>query len=144
MSYDAQNRVVTRCINGDLTTFVYDGWKLIDEPRHEGNAALDSRIANPHSYGGDRLPGRKRSQYDSYGNEEAYYINGTGDDEILTRNATIGGTSYYTQDGNVTAITDGSGNVQERYTYDVYGTPTITDASGNVLTQGCGACSTPT
>jgi RHS repeat-associated protein len=44
---------------------------------------------------------------------------------------------YYTQDGNgnVTAITSSSGAVQERYTYDVYGTPTIKNASGTVLSS---------
>ena len=104
MTYDARNRVVSRSVNGDTETFVYDGWKLIED-------------------------------YDSNGTEDAWYVNGPGADEILTRNPTIGETSYYTQDGNgnVTTITDAEGNVQERYSYDVYGTPTITDGAGNVL-----------
>jgi RHS repeat-associated protein len=105
MAYDAQNRCVSRSINGQKDTFVYDGWKLVEE-------------------------------YDSYGTEEAYYINGPGADEILTRNPTLGGAAYYTQDGNgnVTTITDVNGNVQERYTYDVYGTPTIANAVGTTIT----------
>jgi RHS repeat-associated protein len=42
---------------------------------------------------------------------------------------------YYHTDGlgNVTEITDGSGNLVEQYTYDVYGKPTIRDGSTNVL-----------
>jgi RHS repeat-associated protein len=42
---------------------------------------------------------------------------------------------YYHTDGlgNVTEITDGSGNLVEQYTYDVYGKPTIRDGVTNVL-----------
>jgi RHS repeat-associated protein len=42
---------------------------------------------------------------------------------------------YYHTDGlgNVTEITDGSGNLVEQYSYDVYGKPTIRDGSTNVL-----------
>ena len=65
----SQNRVVSRTINGDETTYVYDGWTLINE-------------------------------YDSYGIEDAHYIHGPAIDEILSRNATLGGAAYYTQDGN--------------------------------------------
>ena len=118
-------------------TYVYDGWKLIDEPRHEGDAALDSLQANPYSDGGDRLPGRKRSQYDPLGTEEAYYVQGPGADEPLTRNPTIGQISYYNQDGNgnVTALTDASGNVIEHYAYDPFGNVTITSSTGMVMSS---------
>ena len=46
------------------------------------------------------------------------------------------GTVYYTQDGNqnVTAITGVTGAVKERYTYDVFGTPTIANAAGVTIT----------
>jgi RHS repeat-associated protein len=106
MAYDARNRVVSRTINGDETTYVYDGWTLINE-------------------------------YDSYGIEDAHYIHGPAIDEILTHNATLGGAAYYTQDGNgnVTTITSSSGAVQERYTYDVYGTPTITTSTGVIVSS---------
>ena len=104
MAYDARNRVVSRTVNGSQTTYVYDGWSLINE-------------------------------LDSYGIEDAHYIHGPAIDEILRRNATLGGPAYYTQDGNgnVTTLTSSSGAVQERYTYDVYGTPTITSSTGVTL-----------
>ncbi|TWU32434.1 tRNA3(Ser)-specific nuclease WapA precursor [Novipirellula aureliae] len=38
------------------------------------------------------------------------------------------------QQYSVTALTDGGGLVKERYAYDAYGTPTISDASGTTLT----------
>ena len=43
-----------------------------------------------------------------------------------------GAISYYHSDGlgSVVALTDSTGAVVERYTYDVYGTPAITDAGG--------------
>ena len=43
---------------------------------------------------------------------------------------------YYhrTQQYSITALTDSSGNVTERYAYTAYGTPTITDGAGATLT----------
>ena len=104
VSYDARNRVVSRTINGIVTSYAYDGWNLIED-------------------------------YDASGNELARYIHGPQVDELLSKISPTGAV-YYTQDGNqnVCALTDASGNVQERYTYDVYGAATITDASGNTLT----------
>jgi len=103
-AYDAQNRVVSRTVNGSSSYFVYDGWKLIED-------------------------------YDGTGTEDAYYVQGPGDDEPLTRNPTLGQTSYYHQDGNgnVTAMTDASGNVIEHYAYDPFGNVTITGSTGTVL-----------
>jgi RHS repeat-associated protein len=104
VSYDARNRVVSRTINGIITSYAYDGWNLIED-------------------------------YDASGNELARYIHGPQSDDILAKISPTGAV-YYIQDGNqnVTAITDATGAVQERYTYDVYGAATITDAAGNVLT----------
>jgi RHS repeat-associated protein len=83
--------------------FAYDGWNLIGE-------------------------------YDGSGTELARYVHGVRVDELLCR-ISPSGTVYYHQDGNnnVVALTDATGNVVERYTYDVFGAPTITDGSGNVL-----------
>ncbi|MCE9588883.1 MAG: RHS repeat-associated core domain-containing protein [Verrucomicrobia bacterium] len=95
---------MSRTINGVTTSYAYDGWNLIED-------------------------------YDGAGNELARYIHGPQSDDILAKISPTGAV-YYIQDGNhnVTAITDGTGAVQERYSYDVYGTATITDAAGNVLT----------
>ena len=47
-------------------------------------------------------------------------------------------TFYYQQDhqGSVTHLTDGDGNVFEKYRYDVFGTPTIRDGNNQLLTEG--------
>lgn len=39
------------------------------------------------------------------------------------------------QQYSITALTDGGGNITERYAYSVYGTPTITDAAGTTRTS---------
>ena len=63
---------------------------------------------------------------------------GKGIDEILMRyDPTVQiSTFYYQQDheGSVTYLTDGSGNVFEKYRYNVFGTPTIYDGNGTVRT----------
>ena len=42
---------------------------------------------------------------------------------------------YYHYDGlgSVVALSDGAGNIVERYTYDVFGEPNIWDANGDAL-----------
>ena len=56
-------------------------------------------------------------------------------DEPVMR-AGVGALRYYHrgQQYSITALTDSSGNVTERYAYTAYGTPTITDAAGATLT----------
>jgi RHS repeat-associated protein len=47
--------------------------------------------------------------------------------------------TFYCQhdhEGSVTHLADGSGNVIEKYRYDVFGTPTMYDGSGHVLPNG--------
>ncbi|MES2309690.1 MAG: RHS repeat-associated core domain-containing protein [Verrucomicrobiota bacterium] len=98
-AYDSQNRVVKRTLNGVSTFLIYDGWDLIEER----NAA---------------------------GAIQARYVHGSQTDEILAR-TTTSGTVYYHQDGigSTTALTDGAGNIVEKYSYDVFGKATITDPS---------------
>jgi RHS repeat-associated protein len=106
LSYDAANRCVVRTINGGTRYLYYDGWDLVEERDASGNL-----IAN--------------------------YIHGPGSDEMLARIGTSG-TVYYHQNalGSTTGLTDSSGNLVERYQYDVYGRPTIYDGSGNVVPGG--------
>ena len=100
---DYRNRVVERRINGVGRILFYDGPSLIEERNASGV-------------------------------EQARYIHGAALDEILCR-VTATNTVFYCHDGlgNVTALTDGTGALVERYTYDVFGTPSFFDATGNVL-----------
>ena len=63
------------------------------------------------------------------------YVYASYIDEPITRVGT-GGLRYYhrNQQYSITALTDSSGNVTERYAYTAYGTPTITDGVGATLT----------
>jgi len=90
----------------------------------------DARIVEEHNTAGVTL-----ATY-TYGN----YI-----DEVLTMERDTGGTPafetyYYHQNAlwSVEAITDSAANVVERYAYDAYGHPTITNGLGNVLTNTWG------
>jgi RHS repeat-associated protein len=102
-NYDGMNRRVKQTINGTATYFYFDGWNLIDE-RNSSNTQL------------------------------AEYVHGTQVDELLMKEVSSV-PIYYHQDsiGNVVALTDSGGAVVEKYKYDIYGAPTITDGGGTPL-----------
>jgi RHS repeat-associated protein len=85
--------------------FAYDGWNLIEE-------------------------------HSATGSELARYVHGVRTDELLVRTTTAG-TFYYHHDalGSTIALTDSTGNVIERYSYDVYGAPTFEDGNGNAISN---------
>ena len=64
------------------------------------------------------------------------FVYGTGIDEVICM-ITSSGTYYYHYDGlsSVVALSNADGDIIERYSYDVFGTPTIRDGSGNVISQ---------
>jgi RHS repeat-associated protein len=98
-AYDPRNRCIARTINGVTTLNIYEGWNLIEE-------------------------------YSTSGVLSVKQVQGASIDEIL---CSIGasGAVYHQHDGNgsVTGLTDSTGTLVERYTYDVYGMPTILDPS---------------
>ena len=104
LTYDARNRCVSRMINGVTTYLYYDGWDLIEERNASGHVG-------------------------------SQYIHGVATDEMLAK---IDSTTalYYHQDGlgNVVALSDAAGSTVERYTYDVFGAPTIRNAANGILT----------
>ncbi len=101
MAYDALGRCVKRTLSGGPTTYyVYDGDKPIVE-------------------------------YDSSGASAGVNVYGKGVDEVLERVAIGADGQWHTyylhqnHEGSVTLLTDTSGNVLERYRYDVFNAPTI-------------------
>jgi RHS repeat-associated protein len=102
-TYDGLGRCVKRTVNGAARIFTYDGWKAFLE-------------------------------WDGAGNWLALNIYGAGPDEILGRYDSIGRVLIYKHDkqGNVVALLDSAGNVVEKYSYDAFGQPTVTDYWGNV------------
>lgn len=100
-AYDARNRCVSRALNSASTYFSYDGWRLIEE--RDASATL-----------------------------VASYVDGPQIDDLI---AIIGaaGTSYYHQDAldSVVALSAATtGKVVERYSYDIYGSPTAKGPAG--------------
>ena len=127
MVYDALGRCVKRSITGGPATYyIYDGEKPILEydagtPEGEPSRPTPTPHGSPTPHPTPALP--------------ATNVYGKGIDEILLRIA-IGSDgqwyAYYPQqnhEGSVTLLTDGSGNVLERYRYDAFGAPTVYTAS---------------
>jgi RHS repeat-associated protein len=100
--YDGVGRCVKRVIDGVTTVVTYDQWTPIVE-------------------------------WDGSGNLVATNVYGVGDDEIAYRSA--GSTQlFYKSDpmGNVKFILDQNGTGIEKYKYDAFGSPAITDWNGNI------------
>lgn len=100
-SYDARNRCVSRSINGSIVFLYYDGRNLIQE--NDPSDVFQAR-----------------------------YVHGGVKDEMVMKLGADGSRVYFHQDviGSTVALTNGSGNITEKYSYDVYGAPTFRDATG--------------
>ena len=104
--YDALGRRIEKNINGiPVARYVYNGLNLIEERDGTGSSVTAS------------------------------YVYSSGIDhpvEVIKS----GEAFFFQQDalGNVTSLTNGAGAIVEKYSYDAFGKPTITDQAGNVLT----------
>ncbi|MHB9069028.1 MAG: RHS repeat-associated core domain-containing protein [Sedimentisphaerales bacterium] len=106
-AYDYLGRRISKLTTNDqtLTTYVYDGDQIIAE-------------------------------YDGSGNLLRKFIYGPGIDEpIMMIDASTSSRYYYHYDGlgSVVALSNNDGEIVERYSYDVFGTATIRDAGGSVI-----------
>lgn len=121
-SYDAENRMYHATRNGNTVQFTYDGLGRCVRRTVNGNARL-------FTYDG----WKPMLEWDGAGNFMHWNMYGAGPDEILARNDGL----FYKQDhrGNVVALLGTSNNILEKYTYDAFGNPKITDAHGNVRTE---------
>jgi RHS repeat-associated protein len=102
--YDGLGRCVKRTISGYAAVFAYDDWKPIAE-------------------------------WDEWNGCQAWNVYGPGADEILLRYQTKIGYIRFQLDrhGNVAFLVDNDGRGIEKYTYDAFGQPTITDWDGHPL-----------
>jgi len=130
-TYDYKNKIV-KATNGSKTiSFEYDPF---------GRRISKSTGSNTinYYYAGDQVI----EERDGSDKLLKQYIYGNLIDEVLrmdkyNNNNQIENSFYYHTDsiGNVTAITDKDGNIVERYKYNIYGSPTITDNTGNILSE---------
>jgi len=101
--YDGLGRQVQRLVNGQLTANVWDGWEVVAE-------------------------------FGSGGVLKNTLIHGAGSDLIGQSALSVVPTFFYPDGSGSTAfLADSMGNLLEKYIYDLAGTPTFYDASGNVL-----------
>lgn len=101
-TYDGLGRCVRRVIDGNTILFTYDGWNPILE-------------------------------WDQWGNWRTSNIYGAGPDELLSRHDATFGPLIYKQDkrGSVVFLLNGANQVVEKYTYDAFGNPTVTNGDGS-------------
>jgi len=129
-TYDYKNKIITASNGSKTISFEYDpfGRRI---SKSNGSTAIN------YYYAGDQVI----EEQNSSGSTLKQYIYGNLIDEVLRmdkyNNNTIENSFYYHTDsiGNITAITDKDGNIIERYKYNIYGSPTITDNTGNVLSE---------
>lgn len=124
-AYDAYDRLVslTDQLSGDTASYAYDALgRRIGKSLNTGCCEVRYR------YVGERVI----EEVDPNGVTLASYVRGTRATEIVCVE-TNGQTVYHHADdvGNVVALTDANGVVFERYEYDDYGAPRITDAAGS-------------
>jgi hypothetical protein len=131
MSWDFDNRLVSADVDNDSTADVFYKWDALGRRvlRDDGTTATVFVQSGQQTIA-DYTAGTAASS-PTYTYVYASYI-----DEPVMRGCS-GGLRYYhrNQQYSVIALTTGSGAVSERYAYSAYGTPTITDASGTVLTS---------
>jgi RHS repeat-associated protein len=126
--YDAQNRLVRAERNGTVTEFEYDGFNRCLQRRttRAGGGAESLRLVYA---GWDLIEER-----DGEGALTAQYVHGVQTDDIVAKSATSG-TVYYHRDGlgSTVALSDATGQIVERYRYDVFGRVEIRSATGESL-----------
>ncbi len=121
LSYNAQNQLTSGSGSGNNVAFVYDGLGRCVKRTINGNTTVSS-------YDGWKV----MTEWDGNGNFQAYNIHGPGADEILWRYQWGYNLRYHTdKQGNVAFLLDWYGNALERYSYDAFGTPTVTNWDGS-------------
>jgi RHS repeat-associated protein len=106
--YDAFGRMIRRnsTVGGVKDRrYYYDGWQIVEER-------------------------------DGVNNAENRYIYGTGINEVVKYIKADSANRFFTYDGlgSMTEVTGGDGNLQESYTYEVYGTVTMRNPGGTIIT----------
>ncbi len=133
--YDAANRMVAasnssiQSVNADVE-LVYDGLgRCVKRTTYDGPVEISTVII----YDGWKPIAEWDGWTDDY--FQAWNVYGPGADEILLRQGGKWGYLLYHSDanGNVAFLLNNDGEPVEKYTYDVFGRPKITDRYGNPL-----------
>jgi len=117
-TYDEENRLTSAQRVPHTASYTYDGFNRRVSKTVDG-------VATYYVYDGDEVA----AEYNSSGVVQAEYVLGPDIDEPIVMDR--GGQRYYYHYdglGSVSEVTDAWGNVAESYTYDVYGTPSVTSS----------------
>jgi RHS repeat-associated protein len=122
--YDAQNRLVSATVGGNVTRFGYD-------PRNRVVKRTVNGVEKYLSYSGWRLI----EERDGSGALVQMYVHGAALDELLMK-TDQGGIVYYHADGlgSTVALTSTTGALVESYNYDAFGSVTVRNAQGLIMT----------
>jgi RHS repeat-associated protein len=130
-AYDAQNRMVSATVGTNMVQSFYDARnRCVARRQYTLTADLWSLTSSSALlYDGWNLI----EELDSSGAPTAY-VHGPRTDELVAK-ITSTNTVYYHADvlGNVTHLTDDSGNMVEQYRYDIFGIPTILSPASSLL-----------
>ena len=140
--YDTENRLTTVLLASNLTVVAQYQYDALGRRVGKTASPAGSSSTICYYYDGDRAI----EEQDNLGNTLATYVFGDGIDEVLTM--TRGGVTYYYYQNSlgsaVAASANNTAKVSERYTYDAYGLPQITDPTGTlVYTNSWGAPHSP-
>jgi len=124
-SYDNNGNLITKTVGSNVTNYTWDFNDMLTQVTKDGNTytyrydALGNRVARIENGVEKRYVGGL-AETDASGNITAYYVHGLGLISKLTPNNQA---YYYHYDGigSTVAITDASGNVVNKYTYDSFG-----------------------
>ena len=115
--YDSMNRITSASNGPTSATFFYDGL-------NRQVARVENGVTTYSVYDGWNV----FAEYDAGGTQTNRWIY-AGNDLIRSPNP-VGHYYYPDASGSTRYLADNSGNLVEKYTYDVYGTPTVTTVSG--------------
>ena len=126
-SYNFRNQLVRATDSGSTITMKYDPFGRRIEKSGTGNTIK-------FFYAGNQVI-EERNSSDQVTKQ---YVYGNGIDELLRLDVYSGTTStpyyFHTNDiGSTTAITDSTGSLVERVSYDTFGLPSFTDATGQSI-----------
>ena len=134
-TYDYRNQIV-KAVGSPTDPEVYYKYDALGR-RVEKKVTLGGQINTTNYYYSGHQVIEERDGFDTL---KKQFVYGSGIDEIIRVDKFDGATStpyyYHTNGiGSVTAITDESGDLVERVSYDVFGMPTFTDATDQPLTS---------
>jgi len=126
-AYNAQNQLISASNPGTSAQFVYDGLgRCVKRTINGVTRFITYDEWNP------------LYEWDASGNPVGANIYGARADEIIGRWDSSLGFLFYKQDkqGNVVTLLDQGGSILERYRYDAFGKPTVSDWWGNPHVDG--------